>query len=92
MKIKLTLASSKDRKPTINSSYFNNLSTEVLYLELVVNGVYTCNKWHLSRNNRTYYADSWMCDLPVVGNPLICELISYKIIFDNPKKLKLELK
>lgn len=92
MKIKLTKASEKDKKPTINLSELSGLNAKSVILELSFDkfGTVTCS-FHLSRNGKTYYADKWAGPLPGVGKPIYATLLSYKVVTEIHKQFKLEL-
>lgn len=81
MRIRLTLASKKDKKPTLNASELNVSSNEIL----VVLSDGKSIVFHKSRNNKTYYADSWHKDLPMpkIGYPIEIEVKKVVNIQDN---------
>ena len=90
MKVKHTLASTKDKKPTVNHSELNNfISLETTVIKLCYYDDLTNRTasviYHKSRNGKTWYADStlpiWL-EKPYVGKPvyLNVEKIVSKII------------
>jgi len=94
MKMKLKLASRKDKKPTINAGDLAGLNAKTIIVELrfpLVNNCLITSSFHLSRNGKTYYADKWVGPLPIVGKPLTCELVSYTVTSEVHKQFKLEL-
>lgn len=75
MKAKLTLASSRDKKPTLSAKKLQ-CQFEKILIEMILNGNVIYSTWHLSRNGKTYYANQWTAELPLIGNPLECEILS----------------
>ena len=76
-KIKLSLASKRDKKPTIKSKDLGYTSEKIL-LELKDKFLVMAVTFHISRDKKTYYADYWNWRLPKVGKPIHMELINSK--------------
>jgi hypothetical protein len=95
MKTKLTLASKKDKKPTISANVLgcNNPEIEIemeIRFTLNSNLVKVKVPFHISRDTKSYYADNWnpTWPLPSVGKPLIVNIVSIQKV----KKIYIERK
>lgn len=93
MKTKLTLASKKDKKPTVSASVLGCSNPEI-EIEMEVNFDFGINKikvpFHISRDCKSYYADNWnpIWPLPKTGKPLIVNIVSIQRV----KKIYVERK
>lgn len=79
MKVKLTLASKEDKKPTISALEIG-CNEEIIIVTMQFSEKSLSVSFHKSRDGRTYYADSWdkRMPLPKVGKPIDFELINVR--------------